>query len=191
MLSGVMEQGRALDNYFVRDADSLRQSAQACLAEGSYSGNDKAIELLQTVLATEIICVLRYTRISVSEACLKNVQIGAEFQEQANDERRHMVTVARRIEELGGEPNFAPKGLVSRTAVAHGDSENFSEMAQYNLIAERSIIEHYKGLIAYFKEHDPASRELLETILQDEENHTADMQDLLMTRGDHNISYTN
>jgi bacterioferritin len=53
-------------------------------------------------------------------------------------------------------------------------------MVRDNLIAERIAIEHYRDLIQYFVTRDPTTRLMLETILKDEEEHAADMHDLLV-----------
>ena len=49
-----------------------------------------------------------------------------------------------------------------------------------DLIAERLVIEHYQELIRYFGDSDPTTRRMLEKILEEEEDHAADMHDLLV-----------
>jgi len=61
-----MKKKRPYTKPFLTDVKSLRDRARKNIGEGgvsfTYKGNvDKAIEILQTVLATEIVCVLRYT----------------------------------------------------------------------------------------------------------------------------------
>jgi bacterioferritin len=53
-------------------------------------------------------------------------------------------------------------------------------MVKQNLVAERIAVEHYRDLIQYFREKDPSTRMMLEHILRDEEEHAADMHDLLV-----------
>jgi bacterioferritin len=161
------------ENAFLKDVNALRDGARAHLADPHAS-----IPLLQSVLSAEIVCVLRYTMISVSEDGLKNSWIGTEFQAQADDERRHMKMAAERIEQLGGVPDFNPPHLASRTA-AVSYSGNFAKLIDENLAAEQSVIAHYRELITHFGTHDPESRALLEDIIRDEEDHTSDMTDLL------------
>ena len=59
-------------NYFLRDVKMLRAQAQKSLDEGAvtegYKDVQKSIDLLQAALATEIVCVLRYTMNSISVA---------------------------------------------------------------------------------------------------------------------------
>lgn len=58
-------------NAFLSDVKTLRERAQKSLDDGavmpSYKGDvKKTIELLQAVVATELVCVLRYTMHSIS-----------------------------------------------------------------------------------------------------------------------------
>jgi bacterioferritin len=174
------------DNYFLRDVEVLRAQAKKSLDDGAvtadYGGDiKKSIDLLQSVLATEIVCVLRYTMNSISVAGLSSKSVAEEFQEHANDERKHMIMVAERIDQLGGEPNFNPEGLASRSATEYGDGGTLIDMVKQNLVAERIAVEHYRDLIGYFADKDPTTRLMLEHILKDEEEHATDMHDLLVS----------
>ncbi len=171
------------DTAFLRDVKTLREAAQKSLDQGAvtddYKDVDRAIDLLQSALATEIVCVLRYTANSISVAGLNSKSVGEEFDEHAKDEREHMEMIANRIDQLGGEPDFDPKNLASRSATEYGHATTLIEMVEQNLIAERIAIEHYRDLIKYFHDNDPTTRHMLEKILADEEDHATDMHDLL------------
>lgn len=52
------------------------------------------------------------------------------------------------------------------------------QMRKDDLVAERLVIEHHKGLIRFFGDRDSATRIMLEHILADEEDHASDMDDL-------------
>ncbi len=170
-------QNAVAGNVFLNDISVLRQNAQK-LMDGAAPSRDEAtaIALLQSVLSAEIVCVLRYTMISVSRDGLKNALIGAEFQEQANDERRHMMMAAERIEQLGGTPDFSP--LVSAEAALPADAD-FARRVRENLVAEQSVIAHYHDLIGFFADKDPQTCAMLSEIMRDEQDHTSDMEDLL------------
>ncbi len=171
-------------NYFLRDVKTLRAQAQKSLEEGAvtegYKDVEKSIDLLQSALATEIVCVLRYTMNSISVEGITSKSVGEEFAEHAKDERGHMMMIANRIDELGGEPNFNPDGLASRSATEYGNGGTLVEMVKQNLVAERIAIEHYRDLINYFHDRDPTTRLMIEHILKDEEDHANDMHDLLV-----------
>jgi bacterioferritin len=170
---------------FLTDVKTLRDRARQNLSEGAvtatYQGDvNKTIELLQTVLATEIVCVLRYTMHAVAATGISSEGVKAEFAEHAKEEAEHVQEVADRINQLGGKPNFNPTGLATRAASEYGSAENLVDMIKENLIAERIAIEHYQELIRYFGNEDPGTRAMLERILVVEEEHANDMHDLLV-----------
>ncbi len=140
----------------------------------------QAIELLQTALATEIVCVLRYTMHNVAAVGIDSESVKAEFAEHARDERKHMELLAERINQLGGTPNFNPEGLQTRSATEYGSAEKLIDMIKENLVAERIAVEHYRELVRFFGENDPTTRIMLEGILAQEEEHANDMHDLLV-----------
>ncbi len=176
----MFEQQIIAENLFLKDITALRDSVGWMLREPADAGRrEHSIALLQTVLAAEIVCVLRYTMISVSPDGLKNGWIGNEFQAQANDERKHMTMAAERIEQLGGVPDFAPEGLSSRVESLLNFEGSFAKRVAQNLAAEQAVIAHYRALIGHFAGRDPQTAALLEDIIRDEEDHTSDMQDLL------------
>jgi len=146
----------------------------------TYRGDVRqTIEILQSVLATEIVCVLRYTMHSISASGISSEGIKNEFKQHAAEEQQHVLAVAERINQLGGKPNFNPEGLATRSASQYAEGENLVDMIKENLIAERIAVDHYRELIRYFRDDDPGTRVMLEGILTVEEEHANDMQDLL------------
>lgn len=181
---------KAADQPFFTDVEELRSRARQHLSDGAvtknYVGDVKvAIELLQNIVATELVCVLRYTMNAIAGNGISSDSVKAEFTEHADDERKHMMMAAERINQLGGVPNFNPEGLLSRSASQYIEGKNLIEMIKENLIAERIVIEHYLELIRYFGDNDPTTRIMLEKILRDEEDHADDMHDLLMAHEGH------
>ena len=69
----------------------------------------QTIEILQAVLATEIVCVLRYTMNAVAAAGLASESVKEEFDQHADEERGHMRQVAERINQLGREAQLQPR----------------------------------------------------------------------------------
>lgn len=170
---------------FLTDVKTLRDRARKNIGDGavtaSYQGDvNKTIEILQAVLATEIVCVLRYTMHAVSASGISSEGVKAEFSQHAKEEAEHANAVAERINQLGGKPDFNPTGLASRSASEYGSADTLVEMIKENLIAERIAIEHYQELIRYFGNEDPGTRTMLEGILIVEEEHANDMHDLLV-----------
>jgi bacterioferritin len=173
------------DKPFLSDVITLRERARKNLEDGAVTGTyvgdaKKTVEILQSVLATEIVCVLRYTMHGVTATGISSEGPKAEFLQHAKEEQEHMMAVAERITQLGGEPNFDPEGLATRSASQYGSVGNLVDMIRENLIAERIAIDHYRELIRYFGSDDPATRRMLEWILSVEEEHADDMHDLLV-----------
>jgi bacterioferritin len=171
---------------FLTDVQTLRSRAKKSLDDGavmpSYKGDVKqTIDLLQTVVATELVCVLRYQMHAIAAEGIESKSVQAEFTDHAKSEHKHMVAAAERINQLGGVPNLDPEGLASRAATEYGDADNLIEMIKENLIAERLVIEHYQEMIRHFADNDPTTRIMLEHILAEEEDHASDMHDLLVT----------
>ena len=174
------------DQPFLTDIKTLRDRAKKNIQDGAvtdtYGGDaDKAIELLQGALATEIVCVLRYTMHAVAATGIASEGPKDEFLQHAKEEQGHMMLLAERINQLGGTPDFNPKNLETRSASEYGEQElNLVEMLKENLIAERIAIDHYRELINYFGANDSTTRTMLEGILAVEEEHANDMHDLLV-----------
>ena len=170
---------------FLTDVKILRERARKNIASGgvtfTYQGDvKKTIDILQAVLATEIVCVLRYTMHAVAATGISSEGVKAEFAQHAKEEAGHMNEVAERINQLGGKPDFNPTGLATRAASEYGSADNLVEMIKENLIAERIAVDHYRELIRYFGNDDPGTRTMLEGILTVEEEHANDMRDLLV-----------
>jgi bacterioferritin len=175
---------------FLTDVKTLRERARKNIGDGavteSYRGDvKKTIEILQSVLATEIVCVLRYGMHAVAATGISSEAVKAEFAQHAREEAEHAQQVAERINQLGGKPDFNPTGLASRAASEYGTANNLVEMIKENLIAERIAIEHYQELVRYFGNDDPGTRTMLARILVVEEEHANDMHDLLVAHEGH------
>ncbi len=171
---------------FLSDVQELRRRAREQIEKGAITQDyqldpKQVIGLLQNALATEIVCVLRYTMHSIAATGIASEGPKEEFAQHAKEEQGHATQIAERINQLGGTPNFDPEGLASRSASQYGPSElNLVAMLKENLIAERIAIEHYRELIQFFGEKDPTSRTMMEGILAVEEEHANDMHDLLV-----------
>lgn len=182
------EGSQTANKPFLSDVKTLRDRARKNIAKGAvtatYKGDPKkTVDILQSVLATEIVCVLRYTMHAVTATGIASEAVKAEFAQHAKEEQEHMMAVAERITQLGGEPNFNPEGLASRSASEYKGGPGLVDMITENLVAERIAIDHYRELIRYFGEDDPATKRMLEWILSVEEEHANDMGDLLAAHG--------
>ena len=169
---------------FLSDVTSLRERARHHVSAGpmssTYVGDVAAtIEILQAVLATEIVCVLRYTQHSIVAHGIAGEGVKDEFAAHAGEECGHVMLVAKRINQLGGTPDFDPKSLATRSASEYATAPDLVGMITENLVAERIAVDHYRELVRYFADNDPTPRRMIEEILAVEEEHASDMADLL------------
>ena len=179
------QQPASVQKPFLTDVTTLRERARKNLDDGAIGSNyigdvNKTIEILQSVLATEIVCVLRYTQNAVAATGISSEGVRTEFQEHADEELQHVHQVAERINQLGGNPDMNPEGLLTRSAAQYSQGGNLVEMIKENLVAERIAVDHYRELIRYFGNNEPSTRNLIEDILRVEEEHANDMHDLLV-----------
>ncbi|HEY9094293.1 MAG TPA: ferritin-like domain-containing protein [Hydrogenophaga sp.] len=140
---------------------------------------DDVVKLLNDALATELTCVLRYRRHHFTAAGLASAKIAEEFLVHANEEMAHADRLARRIVQLGGEPDFDPAGLKQRSHAGYDGSLDLDTMIRANLEVERVAVEGYRQMIQLIGNQDATTRRLLEDILADEEEHADELSDWL------------
>lgn len=164
--------------------NEIKKQAGQSLEQGAITQDypldlEAACTYLNAALATEIMCVMRYRHHQIIAKGLNAPQIVAEFAEHADDEQRHMMMIAERINLLGGNPDFNPGTVLARTATEYGQGNDILKLVQDDLVAERIAIMVYRELIQWFGTSDPTTRRMLESILKDEEDHADDLSDLL------------
>jgi bacterioferritin len=172
------------DKPFLTDIKTLRERARqhienGAITEGYTADRETVVKLLNEALATEIVCVLRYKRHYFMASGIHAEGVAAEFLEHANDEQEHADSIAQRIVQLKGEPNFNPEGLLTRSHAEYVEGTSLTEMIKEDLVAERIAIDSYREIITYLGANDPTSRRLMETILAVEEEHADDLVNLL------------
>lgn len=172
------------DKPFLTDIKTLRERARkhiqnGAVTEGYTADRDTVTKLLNEALATELVCVLRYKRHYFMASGIQADSVAAEFLEHATDEQGHADQIAARIVQLGGEPNFNPEGLLTRSHAEYVEGDTLTEMIKEDLVAERIAIDSYREMVRYFGNDDPTSRRLIEGILAVEEEHADDLVSLL------------
>ena len=169
---------------FSTDVKKIRERARKHIEEGAvtegYKANrEQVTKVLNDVLATEIVCVLRYKRHYFMAEGISSDSVKAEFLQHANEEQQHADWVAERITQIGGEPDFNPEGLATRSHSEYKPGDSLTDMIKEDLVAERIAIESYSEIVRWLGNDDPTSRLLIEQILKMEEEHANDMLDLL------------
>ena len=171
---------------FVSDIQEIRRRARqhierGAVTEGYRANRDTVVKILNEALATEIVCNLRYRRHYFMAMGIHAQPVANEFLQHANEEQQHADQIAERITQLGGEPNFNPEGLTTRSHAEYVEGESLIDMIRENLVAERIAIDSYADIVRYLGDDDPTTRRMMEGILAVEEEHADDMADLLST----------
>jgi bacterioferritin len=184
LLKSCIEEVIVADSSFLTDIKTLRERArqhieQGAVTPGYHADRETVLRLLNEALATELVCVLRYRRHYFMASGIHAQPVADEFLEHANEEQAHADQIAARIVQLGGQPNFSPEGMLSRSHSEYIEGETLVDMIRENLVAERIAIESYREMIQYFGDADPTSRHLLIGVLAAEEEHADDMSTLL------------
>lgn len=173
-----------LETPFLTDTPTLRKRARQHLDDGSVTAGytaDRAmvLELLNDSLATELVCVLRYRRHHFMARGIHSQSVGQEFLDHSNEELIHADLIAARIVQLGGEPDFTPDGLASRSHAEYVAGDSLASMIREDLVAERIAIDSYREIIQYLGDRDPTTRRMVEEVLAMEEQHADELADLL------------
>jgi bacterioferritin len=167
----------ALDEVAIEAARHSLDDGAVTPSQGPWRA--ELIKLLNDSLATELVCVLRYKRHHFTAQGLASPKIAEEFLVHAQEEAAHADRLAKRIVQLGGEPDFSPDTLVVRSHAQYDESPELKSMIRANLIAERVAIEAYTQIIALIGAKDSTTRRLLEDILADEQGHAEELKDWL------------
>ncbi len=166
------------------DTKTLRNRAskdvdQGAVTAGYVGDRSKVIQLLNDSLATELVCVLRYRRHHFMATGINSKSVAEEFLAHSNEELGHADALAKRIVQLGGEPNFAPDELTKASHAQYVECKTLAEMIKENVIAERIAIDSYREFIRYLAFDDPTTSHLLKSILAVEEEHADELADLM------------
>jgi bacterioferritin len=173
---------------FTADIERIRREAREHIEQGpitdAYGADrERVVEVLNTVLATELVCVLRYKRHYYMASGLNAAPVAAEFLQHANDEQGHADQVAMRITQLDGQPNFDPHGLADRSHADYVEGDTLLDMVREDLVAERIAIGSYQEIVRWLGDDDPTTRNLIESILAVEEEHADDLLNILQELG--------
>jgi bacterioferritin len=166
------------------DVEGLRQRAQKHIEAGAITDEynaDRAevVNTLNTLLATELMCVLRYKRHFYMASGINSEAVKKEFLEHAQEAQQRADRIADRIVELNGEPDFNPDSIAKRSLSPYTNAETVHQMIREDLIAERIAVESYSEIVRWLGDNDVTTRKLMADILMMEEQHAADMQKLL------------
>lgn len=169
---------------FLTDIETLRANAREHIGRGpitdTYGADrERVLQVLNEVLATELVCVLRYKRHYYTASGMNSGPVAQEFLAHANEEQGHADLVAARIVQLQGEPDFNPETLAARSHAEYVPGTDLVDMVTEDLVAERIAVSSYQEIITWLGSGDPTTRRLMEEILAMEEEHADDLLTLL------------
>ncbi|GAA4075919.1 MULTISPECIES: bacterioferritin [Streptomyces] len=169
---------------FLTDIKTIRDRARQQIDQGpvtdAYGADlERVLLVLNEALATEIVCTLRYKRHYYTASGLYSEPVAAEFLEHAQEEQQHADKLAERIVQLGGEPDFNPDTLTSRSHAEYDASTDLIEMIKEDLVAERVAVASYTEIVQWLGNGDVTTRRVFEELLAQEEEHADDLRGLL------------
>jgi bacterioferritin len=164
--------------------EDMRKDARKHIDKGAvtedYAADRTAlIKQLNHALATELVCVLRYRRHYFMARGIHSRLVAAEFLAHGNEELAHVDSLAMRIVQLGGEPDFSPQKLDERSHAEYVAGHTLHDMIREDLVAERIAIQSYRAIIHSIGDNDSTTRDLLSQILAVEEQHADEFAGLL------------
>jgi bacterioferritin len=166
------------------DTKVMRRDARKHLEQGAvtadYAADRKEVlRQLNQALATELVCVLRYRRHYFMARGIHSRAVASEFLAHSNEELGHADSLAARIVQLGGEPDFAPQDLAARSHAEYVAGTSLTDMVREDLVAERIAISSYREIVHSLGDKDPTTSDLLKGILAVEEEHADELASLL------------
>ena len=166
------------------DVETLRRQAREHIDDGpiteAYGADrERVIAVLNEVLATELVCYLRYKRHYFTATGINATAAAAEFLEHATQEQQHADMAATRITQLQGDPDFNPDVLSKRSHAEYVEGASLPEMVKEDLVAERIAIASYSEIVRWLGDNDTTTRRMIEQILEVEEEHADDLIKLL------------
>jgi bacterioferritin len=136
--------------------------------------------MLNEVLATELVCVLRYRRYSrVGKRSLTD-RDKRRFLHHAQVRQEQADRIAERIVQLGGSPQVDPSDLATRSRSGCAMETHLQDLLRDDLQFERTANQTYGDMLRYFKTHDVTTARLLVWILATQEKHMEGLELLLM-----------
>ena len=142
---------------------------------------ESLISQLNAALAEEWLAYYQYWigALVVEGAMRPNVQ--SEFEEHANEERKHAEMIAKRIIELEGVPVLDPQKWSELARCKYDTPQDFDSVCLLNdnVASERCAILRYQEIADFTNGKDFTTCDMAKKILAEEEEHEQDLQDYL------------
>jgi bacterioferritin len=176
-----------MPNAFAIDVTHFRDEARQHLKSGPVTPSnttdvDRVITVLNQLVATEMVCYLRYTQNAIVAQGIDREQVADMFRDHAAEELGHFQRISDRVNQLGGSPDLNPATMTQRAHTEYSTpaDTDLQGMIRENLVAERIVIGTYTEVVRWIGTADPTTRRLLEDILKEEEDHADELNDLFV-----------
>lgn len=172
------------ERHAIASVQEMRERARRHLESGAVTDEyaaDRAqvVAILNEVLATELVCMLRYKNHFYRATGIFSEAVKPEFMQHAQEAQQHADMIATRIVQLNGSPDFNPQALLSRSRTEYKEPSSLIEMIKEDLVAERIAVEFYSEIIHWLGDTDLTTRKVMQDILAVEAQHAEDMKELV------------
>jgi len=138
----------------------------------------KLLEMLSKAFADEWLAYYQYwVGAKIVQGPMRQAAV-AELEEHAGEELGHAELLAERIIQLGGKPLLKPEDWMKMTSCGYEtpDDPYVEVILDQNIKGEQCAIEVYNKLVAFTREFDPVTYEIVRSILADEVGHEEELQ---------------
>src|SRR5258708_7585411 len=130
-----------MTSTFAIDITHIRDEARQHLRQGPVTPTnttdvDRVITVLNQVLASEMVCYLRYTQNAIVCQGINREQVASMFQDHAAEELKHFQRVSDRINQLGGSPDMNPATMMERAHTEYSAPDEDTDL--HGMIPENS-----------------------------------------------------
>lgn len=146
---------------------------------------EKLIELLNKALADEWLAYYQYWIGAKVVVGILRGPTTTELEEHASEELEHAGMLVDRIIQIGGTPVLRPEDWYKQTNCGYEAPEDSSVkwVLLQNIKGEQCAIQVYQKLLAFVKDKDPITYEMVLEILKEEVEHEDDLMNLVEDMG--------
>jgi len=157
------------------DVQELRRRArrlmdQGAVGNGSAADRTTLIRVLNGVLATWLVCILRHKR-----HCHMASGIHPALLQNANRKQSRSGPAVKGMLRFPGLPDFDAARLTSRSPSSYAEGKSLLGMIREDLVAERIAVESYSEIIRYLGDKDPTTRTMMDKIMGTGEQHAEEI----------------
>jgi bacterioferritin len=136
--------------------------------------------MLNEVLATELVCVLRYRRYFFITKPSQADGLKPSFLRFAHVHQEQADRIAERIVQLGGSPQVDPSDLAARSRSGCVARTDLQDMVAEDLLFVRTALETRDDMVRYFQTHDLVTARMLASALAIHEHHAEELTALMI-----------